>query len=339
MASTNVNGWSIGLDGAPGPFVRDCLEAAVAAPSIHNTQPWRFRPHDGCIDVYADVRRRLEVTDPRGREMFISVGAAVFNLRVAILVRGRLAAVRLLPEPDEPQLAARVILGPPTTVDETVRALARAIPHRRTNRGPFANVPVPEPLLAELAEAAHVEQASLSISDSTAMLAILGLVRTADERQRRNLPYLAELAKWTDRDPDRRDGVPPEAHGPWVALETVPLRDFGLPRRPRFRRTARFEREPTLAVLYTAGDSPEQWLRAGQALERVLLTATVRGLAATPMTQPIEIPQLRALLSDGTGRSAQVILRLGYGAPAAASPRRPIDEVLMAAAPERHPLT
>lgn len=83
-------------------------------------------------------------------------------------------------------------------------------------------------------------------------------------------------------------------------------------------------------MLNSARDEPTDWLRAGQALRRVLLTATVRGVAATPMTQPLEIPRLRRLLGDTrAGRFAQVILRLGYAPPGAPVPRRPLADVLM----------
>jgi nitroreductase len=120
--------------------------------------------------------------------------------------------------------------------------------------------------------------------------------------------------------------------GPWDALETLPLRDFGLTRPTEPRRTARFEADPTMVVLSTAADGPEQWLRAGQALERVLLTATVRGLASTPMTQPLEIPELRELASAGPGGGVpQVILRIGYGPACPTSARRPIRDVLFGA--------
>ncbi len=146
---------------------------------------------------------------------------------------------------------------------------------------------------------------------------------------RRDPGYRAELTAWTTADPARGDGVPRAAFGPWDALETLPLRDFGLTRPTELRRSAHFEARPTLVVLSTAGDTPEQWLRAGQALERVLLTATVRGLATTPMSQPMEVPRLRELLAAAdSGKAPQVVLRIGYGPASAASPRRPLADAL-----------
>src|SRR6266508_3736880 len=296
--------WAIRPDGFLTPASEDCLEAAVAAPSVHNTQPWKFRIRGSGIDVYADYSRRLDVIDPRGRELLISVGAAVLNLRVAILAHGHQPLLRLLPSVRERDLVARVTPGPPVQANQTARALAQAVPRRRTNRRPFADIPVPEHTLDELAAAA---------------------------RRFRDQPgYWAELGEGTFPAPERGDGVPPSAVGPWSALESVPIRDFGLVHPTRQRRTVAFEREPTLVVLRTFGDGPAAWLRAGQALERVMLTATVRGLSTTPMTPPLEIPEVRELLTDHRyGGTAQAILRVGYGPPTAPTPRRPLWDMLL----------
>jgi nitroreductase len=308
-----------------------CVRAAVAAPSIHNSQPWRFRIRDGGIDVYADWERRLEVIDPSGRELLISVGAALFNLRLAIRRQGRAPVLRWLPEPADPDLVARVEPGRPVPPDATLDALADAIPRRHTNRQPFARVVIPADVLEEMAVAARTEGATLRVAGPVARTAVLGLVRSAELRLRGMGVYRAELAEWT-REPagsGRRDGIPPQAFGPWDALEALPLRDFGLTRPRLHRASERFEPYPVIAVLSTDGDSVGQWLRAGQALQRVLLAATVHGLATTPMSQPLEIPALRELVTDtAAGRWAQVILRLGYAQPTTPTPRRPLADVL-----------
>jgi nitroreductase len=309
------------------------VRAAVAAPSLHNSQPWRFRIRDGGVDVFVDRRRQLEVIDPAGREMLISVGAAVLNLRVVIRQTGRVPVWRVWPDPDEPDLVARVRPGPAAPPDPAVHALAAAIPERHTNRRPFDRLVVPADVLRELADAAAVEGCALHTADAVGRTAILSLVRTAEHRLRAAGRYRAELTEWTLPSPGRRDGVPPQAYGPWAALETMPLRDFGLTQPQLHRRDERFEPYPTILVLSTTGDDAEQWVRAGQALQRALLVATGHGLAATPMSQPLEIPALRDLLTDtATGTWAQVILRVGYGRPTAATPRRPLAEVLLPSA-------
>jgi hypothetical protein len=325
-----INGWSVDSDGRPGPVLDACLRAAIAAPSVHNTQPWRFRLLDRMVEVYTDPSRRLAVLDPTGRELTISVGAAVLNLRVAMLARGRVPVMRLFPDPAQPSLAAQVRLGPSVTPPDTAVMLSRAIPHRHTNRRPFSAVPVPPEVLADLAAAARVEGGDLVVADPPVRDAVLSVVRAAEHRRRTDPAYRAELDEWTRDIPHRRDGVPPEAFGPWDALELVPIRDFGLIQPLRRRARVSFEDEPTIAVLYTAGDNPSEWLRAGQALQRALLTATVRGVATTLMTQPLEIPELRALLADSAaGLVAQAIIRFGYGPPGPPSPRRSLSDVLI----------
>jgi nitroreductase len=308
-----------------------CIRAGIAAPSIHNSQPWRFRIVDGGIDVFADWSRRLAVIDPSGRELLISVAAAVFNVRVALRHHSRVPAVRLFPDPAQPDLVARIAPGRLAAPDEAIASLAAAIARRHTNRRPFARTVIPVSVLDELAAAARAEGARLEVAGAVARGAILGLVHTAEQRLRRQGRYRAELNAWTLAVHGRRDGVPPPAFGPWDAMEALPLRDFGLTQ-PQLRRSSEpFEPYPTIVVLTTDGDDVQRWLRAGQALQRVLLAATVHGLAATPMSQPLEIPALRELVTDtATGRWAQVILRLGYAPPTTPSPRRPLADVLLA---------
>ena len=317
-------------DGSVVAQVRAWLRAAVAAPSVFNTQPWQFRVTEREIEVYADPVRRLEVADPRGRELMISVGAALFNLRVAMLADGRTPLVHLLPDGADSDLVARVRPGPAVAVSETARLLAEAIPRRCTNRRPFEATPVPPEVLADLCVAAAAEGGDLVVAGPVLRDAVLGVVRTAEHLRRRDPDYYVELADWTGGPSTRGDGVPPETFGPWSALEVVPLRDFGLVRPVPRRFEAEYESEPTIALLYSRGDDREQWVRTGQALERALLTASVRGLASTLMTQPIEIPRLRDVLTiSATGAVAQVVLRFGYGPPSAPSPRRPLQSVLM----------
>jgi nitroreductase len=307
-----------------------CVQAAICAPSIHNSQPWRFRYRHGGVEVFADQTRRLEVIDPSGRELMISVGAAVFNLRLAMRRLGRMPAVRLFPDPAEPDLVAAVTPGSTAPPSAAVTALADAIPRRHTNRQPFARVAIPAAVLDALTYAARQEGAGLQVADAVARNAVLSLVRTAEQRLRGQGRYRAELTDWTHPRRGRPDGVPMRSFGPWDALETLPLRDFGLTL-PQLRRGAEpFEPFPTIVVLTTEGDTAPSWVGTGQALQRVLLAATVHNLAATPMSQPLEIPALRELVTDTTtGRWAQVILRLGYAPPTTPTPRRPLPDVLL----------
>ncbi|MGE5828026.1 MAG: Acg family FMN-binding oxidoreductase [Micromonosporaceae bacterium] len=331
--------WRQAYDGTLGPALRECLLAAIAAPSIHNTQPWRFKPRNNGVDLFVDRTRQLGVIDPYGREALMSLGACLFNLRVAVLGHGRMPLVRLLPEPDQPDQVARVTFGPPTPVTATVRSLVRAVPRRHTNRRPFTSVSIPGEVLTELVASAAIEGGHLAVADPAARDAVLSLVRLAERHAHHEASYLKEIGEWTAPSPSRQDGIPQEAYGPWSAMEIVPIRDFGLVEPARHRHVETFEPEPTIAVLYATGDSPRDWLKIGQALERTLLTATVRGVATTLMTQPIEVPRLRMLLSDTTAALVpQAIVRFGYGPPGTPTPRRPLEQVVdgMASRPTRY---
>jgi hypothetical protein len=312
------------------PWMTDCLRAAIAAPSLHNTQPWLFRPSGDTIDVLVDRRRQLHTQDPDGREMFVSVGAAVFNLRIALRAHGRQARVSLMPDPAEPDLAARVEAAPATEASATAQALAEAIPRRHTNRRPFADRPLPYGAVEELAGAAAVEGADLLVADTMLRDGVLSLTRTAERRLGDKPRYRAELASWTTPPGiDRRDGVPRVAFGPRDPSAALPLRDLTLGHRAPTSVVA-FEPNPTIVLLFTPADAPSDWLRAGSALQRLWLTATLRGLSATPLTQLTEIPALRQLLADPlTGQVVQTVLRVGYAStPVPPTPRRPLAEVL-----------
>lgn len=308
-------------------FLRDCLTAATLAPSIHNTQPWRFRVRDGVVDVLADRGRRLAVLDPDGREMYVSVGAAVFNLRVALSAAGRSATVSLTPAPD---VAARLVIGPHAEPSRAANALAGAIPRRHTNRRPFADKPIPFGTMEELSGAATAEGATLLAVGPELRDGVLALTRTADNRLRSDPAYLAELAAWTTPPGiGRRDGVPRHAFGPRATDAHLPMRDLGLGHGAPTG-TVDFEPDPTIAVLFSSDDTVADWLKAGAALQRLWLTATLRGLAVTPMTQLTEITKLRELLADSFTRTvAQTVLRIGYPlSPALGTPRRPLADVL-----------
>src|SRR5437762_6063553 len=123
------------------------IATAARAPSVHNTQPWRFRVGQYVIELYADPGRKLRV-DPAGREMLISCGAALFGLRLAVRSLGYLPRVELLPDPAQLRLLARVRLGTAEPMTGRERQLLEALPHRHTHRGPFAPGPLPTGLVA-----------------------------------------------------------------------------------------------------------------------------------------------------------------------------------------------
>jgi nitroreductase len=307
--------------------VAELVHAATLAPSMHNTQPWRFKliPDIETIELYADPDRMLPRSDPHGRAVHIACGAALFNLRVAVAAAGRLALARLLPTPAEPLLLASVRLGGQYRPDEADRDMYTAIAERHTNRGPYSGRAVPPGVLAELVAAAQLEGATLSLPGDAETHRLLRLIADAETDLIGDPAYHEELARWVGGERDK-DGIPGSAAGPRDPRGSTPVRDFMSGHTAGY---AWFEERPQLAVLSTAASTKLDWLRAGQALQRVLLTATLHGIATSPLTQPLETADAWQVRDPVAGRGTpQLILRIGYGLPVPATPRRPVRDVL-----------
>lgn len=302
--------------------VRRLLVAAGEAPSVHNTQPWRFAVrHGDVIELLADWDRWLRVSDPRGRSLHVSCGAALFNLRIAAQAAGRRPVVRLLPAPEHaPDLLATVGLGARGPAPAEARRLYELIPVRRTNRTPFGDRLVPAPVLTELRAAAAQEWARLFFLDERSAADLLDYAAMAQDELARDEEYLAELSAWTGG-----HGMPSYVQGPVATGDVDPVRDFG-----RRAGSARFEPRPQLAVLTTATDEPKDWLRAGQALQRVLLVAAGHGVSASYLNQPLDLRDMRHRRDPHHRRGhPQMIIRLGYGAFVPRAPRRPVTDLLV----------
>lgn len=303
------------------------VAAAVRAPSLHNSQPWRFRLRDGGIEVWRDPDRRLPVTDPTGWGARLAGAAAAFNLRLALAWQGWEPQLRLLPRPAEPDLLALVTPARPRPATPVEQRLWQALWRRHSNRAPFWPDPVPAPARAELTAAAAAEGGWLELLIGPGPVAALaGVASAADQVLMRNPAYRAELAAWTRTGP-ASDGVPAGAAGPRPEpQDLLPQRPFSdRPRGP----VADFEPQPLVGVLGTAADTVGDQLIAGLALQRVLLTATDHGLAVSLLSQPIELPSAREQLRLALQQAGmpQLVLRIGYGRPGEPTPRRPVAEV------------
>jgi len=312
-------------------LVDELVHAAVAAPSMHNTQPWRFRIHDtgSTIELHADPARMLPVGDPDGRAAHIASGAALLNVRVAAAVAGLRTDIGLLPDPARPLLLAEIRLGGRHQPTRWERELHAAIWRRQTNREPFSNRPVPPGIRAELAEAACLEGATLVFLNHDEAGRVLSLAAEAERDLLADPAYRAELARWAGGYRDR-DGIPGSALGPRSPQGRDPVRDFTPERRNAPIRYAWFEEHPQLAVLSAGRGGPMSWLAAGQALQRVWLTATCRGIAVCPLTQPLETAEAWLVRNPrSVAGPPQMILRIGYGLPLPpGAPRLPVAEVI-----------
>ncbi|WP_424886930.1 Acg family FMN-binding oxidoreductase [Streptomyces sp. XH2] len=310
---------------------------AAAAPSMHNAQPWRFRyaRGSGTFRVYADFERTMPHSDPEGRALHLGCGAALFNLRVAVANAGLHPQVDLLPDPSDASLLAAVrATAPGDERDADLGLLHPAIRERHTSRYPFTETDIPEDLRSALMDAARREGATLAFPSSWHLRWVQELAEEAEARNLTDAGSEEDLARWTRTGPEEADtspdGVPAYAFGPRKRGGRAPMRDFSGGRPSADLGSTPFETNPHLALLTTEEDGPRDWLVAGQAMERVLLLATAKGLATSFSTQALEWPDLRWPLRDpvsGTGR-VQMILRLGYGPKGPGAPRRPVGDVL-----------
>ena len=323
----------------PEEIARFVTAAAVQAPSVHNTQPWRFSHRENEIELSANNERQLHVADPDGREMFISCGAALFNVRVALRYLGLVPKVRVLPDHHLVNVIARVSWGERVPAVEYEKQLYAQISRRRTHRGGFDPAPIPPALLAALPGQAAKEKAMLDLMDAEPQRAavLAAVVEAGDGALRLDSDRAKEEARWAPGPSShRQDGVPPTAY-PAQPERTEPQfasRDYahghgwGLP--PG-------EEEPVVrsagvvGLLTTSVDQPSDWIRAGQALQRVLLLASCYGVAAALHSQPLELPLLRDFIRVHlSGRAyPQMVLRFGTTSETAQSVRRPVDEVLL----------
>jgi len=309
--------------------LRRAAAAAVRAPSMHNSQPWAFRLRDGAIEVLADPGRQLTVADGGGWALRLALGAATFNARLALAWAGTPAEVRLLPDGEQPDLVARLTPAPHRPPTYTERDLYAAIEHRHSNRQPFWPDPVPADVRVRLIDAARVEGTWLDLLvGMTALSGFSEIAHSADRVLRRDARYQAELITWTDT-ASASEGIPVAAAAAVSeAQDLLPQRDFGGRRRAPGRD---FEPEPLVGILGTAGDRKLDQLRAGQALQHVLLTATDAGLASSMISQPIEVPAARDQLRRSLGRTGfpQIAVRIGYGLPGHPAPRRDVSDVIV----------
>jgi len=313
------------------------VRVAARAPSLHNTQPWRFKISEDAVELYADRRRQLP-EDPDGRELLISCGAALYGLRLAVRSLGHRPEVDLLPGragscPAAAGPLARVRLGAAAPVTPGERKLLAAVPHRHTHRGPFEPGPLPGGLLPRLRRDAAAEGAALTVvAQEQAGPDLAAIVAVASLRQALDPVSRADVERWTrDLGSPARDGVPAYAFPPTPDEPAgwLPPRDFDLGR-GLGRLPAGGPPAPVTAVLATPRDGEEDWLRAGQALHRLLLRAASQWVFGNLQTQPLKVVWVRALIRNQLSLPGwpQMLLQFGLARTTHSTARRPPAELI-----------
>ncbi|MET7402420.1 nitroreductase [Dactylosporangium sp. NPDC005572] len=306
-------------------------QTARLAPSVHNTQPWRWVVRGDRLELHAVPARQLQEQDPSGRLMLVSCGAALHHALVGLAAEGWTAEV------DRPA-------GPSGAPLAVVRAVAHepADPHamqrlqllrvRHTDRRVVGPEPVPPGVRQALVDAARQAGARLHVLRRDEVLQLAVMVEHADEAHRRDERMRAETASWVGGERPGGSGVPDAVLPAELPLTTVAERDFGVT--GSLVAGEGHDSAASYAVLYGDADEPEQWLRAGEALSEVWLCATSHGTTVLPLSSPVELDftrqALRRMLSD-TGYP-YLVLRLGVADPDHAgpphTPRLPADQVI-----------
>lgn len=308
------------------------LRYAVLAPSGHNTQPWYFRLADEGIEVFADYSRRLPIADPGDRELLISVGAAITNLRVAAAHFGFESTVLYAPRFEEFLPLALVTLRETCDPDPQLRRLFSAITRRHTSHAEFERREIDTETLERVCDAVEASDNMRFVlpHDRVAVAEIVeeaGRLLMADQRWRK------ELASWIRPNASgATDGICGDAFGipgPLAAFAPYLIATFD-PGAARAHHDRELTENAAGLIVVTGDDDRVSLVRAGETLERLLLTLTTLGVQYAFLNQAVEVPQLRRELWRliRSPKAPQLLLRIGYAKPVTpAMPRRPVNTV------------
>ena len=319
------------------------VQTANLAPSVHNTQPTRWRREvAGRVLVFEDVARRLPVGDPQGRDADVSHGAAIEGFAMACAAAGRSVGVELLAGAASNGLrpVARLTLGDGAPPDP----LCAFVPQRRTYRGRFAKVDVVTPLGA-LDGLAAAEDVRL-VRDAQGLDRLARLNDQAGLGVFRDGAYRAELLSWMRLSPGHPgwalDGLNAEA----MQMSRFEAAGAGLVLKPGVFETldrlgvaslfvaeAAVVRSAQAIVLFHRPDT-EHPLITGRRFYRLWLDIAALGLSAAPMAVLADDEQTRATIAREfaipPGRRLITAFRLGLAPPAARppKPRLPVEALI-----------
>jgi nitroreductase len=301
------------------------------APSIHNTQPWRWRVRGPVLELLADHSRQLAVTDPQARLLILSCGTALHHAMVALAADGWQAEVVRLPDAGEPHLLARLTVGGRMPVEPEAVRTRDAIAARRTDRRPVADEAVDLDRLERVTAAVRDAGARLHLLVRDQVVELAGAAAWAQRVEALDPRWQEEMAYWVGQGHPEGAGVPADVLPESPPLTTVPGRDFGQPGTLPIGRG--HDRQAAYAILYGDGDDPVDWLRAGEALSAAWLTAVQLGLSLLPLSAAVEVDKTRELLRRLLSHLGypQLVLRLGVANPEPGpppTPRRPAEQTI-----------
>jgi nitroreductase len=311
--------------------VHAVMSLAARAPSVHNSQPWRWRVSTRSLHLHADPDRHLAATDPDGRDLVLSCGASLHHCVVALAALGWQSKVHRYPNPADPDHLAAIEVYRHVASDLDI-GLAAAIPRRVTDRRHYSSWAVPQVEIGLMG--ARAARAGVMLRQVESLPKLQGIVAEAAWRHATDADYLTELTIWSGRYGSVA-GVPARSAPKSDPTAPLPARLFAGPQLAQPPDVAPDRDAAVVLALGTKEDSALAWLRAGEVTSLVLLSATALGLASCPVTEPLELRETRdAVQTDVFGDSGfpQMLLRIGWAPvdadPLPSTPRRPLDEVV-----------
>jgi hypothetical protein len=307
---------------------------ACRAPSIANSQPWLWRISNDVLELRCDPSRQLPVADPHGQLMVISCGAVLHHATVVLAVLGAGVAVERVNDAADPVLLARLRLTGPHAVTAEDMRMHHGLRARRTDRRPFRGTgPLPASVIELLCDVAAPFGVTTHVFDAEQVDFLADAAHEAAHSHAENQSYRHEMAVWTTyRNAAARDGVPPTVAVPQVP-RAVPVRNFAPDSQPLLDAGPGGDRYTTYLAFATDTDTRADWLRTGEAVSAVLLTATTLGIASSVLSEVVEVPGARAQLHAMIAPAGfpQLTVRLGLNASGPdppLTPRRPCSEVI-----------
>jgi nitroreductase len=334
MSSAEIGVVDMSVKVPDSEVIRDAVTLASRAPSLHNSQPWRWVVEGARLQLWADPRRLMYATDRTGRELTLSCGAVLDHLRVAVAADAWDSLTTRLPDPSEPELLATLEFRPIDVVTEAQQQRAAAIGRRRTDRLPFAAPRAWPALESTLRQAVLPHDVMLDVVADDVRPALAQASQLTEQLRRHDTSYLAELRWWTSPlEPDATH-VPESALVSSSEAARVDVARAFPPVGGGQRRPAIDHDHSKIVVLSTHGDARLDVLRCGEALSAVLLECTMAGMATCTLTHMIEMAMSRDIIAQiaGTAGQPQLLIRVGKSAlndpHVESTTRRPVTEVL-----------
>jgi hypothetical protein len=302
-----------GLDFTGAARTESLIRCAALAANAHNSQPWKFAVWEDGLDILPDLSRALPVVDPSDRALWISLGCALENLRIAALAAGWHPDIEY-PGPDR-RIRVRLTADEPQPSERF-----EAIPLRQNNRSEYDGSPPDPQASARLAAVEPEPGVSVRwITDRSGMDLAAEYLREGNLRQYADRAFREELIRWIRFSRKEAlasgDGLYVGCTGNpdvprWLGARFVAGTD---PRRQAEADDRKLRSSSGAAVIASEADEPGAWVRTGQTYERIALTLTGLGLACAFLNQPIEVADLRVQFRSalGAGGFPQLLLRFG----------------------------